>query len=36
MMASSGMFWALQCALTQAPVLQLPVFDHAFIIECDT
>jgi hypothetical protein len=28
-------FSALQRALTQAPVLQLPAFDVIFIIECD-
>jgi hypothetical protein len=29
-------FWALQLALTSAPVLQLLNFDRAFIVECDT
>jgi hypothetical protein len=28
-------FQALQLALTRAPVLQLPTFDRAFIVECD-
>jgi hypothetical protein len=28
-------FRALQLALTRAPVLQLPAFDRAFIVECD-
>jgi hypothetical protein len=28
-------FWALQQALTIAPVLQLPDFDREFIVECD-
>jgi hypothetical protein len=28
-------FWALQQALTIAPVLQLPDFDQEFIVECD-
>jgi hypothetical protein len=29
-------FRALQLALTRAPVLQLPAFDCAFIVECAT
>jgi hypothetical protein len=28
-------FTTLQCALTQAPVLQLSAFDAVFIVECD-
>jgi hypothetical protein len=28
-------FCALQSALTTAPVLQLPIFDEPFIVECD-
>jgi hypothetical protein len=32
---AEGAFRALQQALTMAPVLQLPAFDEALIIECD-
>jgi hypothetical protein len=29
------MFRALQCALTTAPILQLPDFERDFVVECD-
>jgi hypothetical protein len=28
-------FWALQCTLTTAPILQLPNFYRDFVVECD-
>jgi hypothetical protein len=32
---AEGAFQALQQAFMQAPVLQLPAFDHSFFLECD-
>jgi hypothetical protein len=32
---STEAFRALQCALTTAPILQLPDFDRDFVVECD-